>query len=744
MKPVFTSIVFLLLLVLELKAQCTPNPAETCEQANVLCSLDELNGYACNNPGTVPSHCSVLCSQGGVGHNTSWWGFVTQGGNVTITLTIGGCTFFGSPGLQFGIWGDCSCSEDVFCRSIPCMPPNSVEVINVKLVPCRTYYLWVDGCSSDICDFTLNTSGGHTPTLSPLGFINDEPSGVIDSVCVHTCNYKFYINKFDACKPTYQWTLDGDDVGANSNEISLDFPDVGDFVLCVTAYIGNPKSGSTCSQEGPRCTTVKVRPLPDRMGLPRVICYEQANPGGFKWHAQRVFGTEKYRQQFTDSNCCRFDSVVCFTVLEQPEPPEVYHITCNNAPFIDLTGRAWVGCKSQFQIPLPKSTEIFQCDSSILLTSVSVNYNARISANVVNDTLMYSPNVKIANPCNVGEVYEFGYNWRLLGDSTNTILSKDEHFRPVVPGDYVVDVIVKCIVGTDSAFCEKSFTEDFEELKFLKSPQVSTMLEVCPTDTNWVTALVQPLHPFTSFVWEITGGIILSKPDSASVQLAWNLHPGDTGIIRVYYTLNGQESHTATVNVYTTSKGSAGKDFTVYGKSAMLGGRSALKGRWGMIDGSFSAIIDDHTNVRSSVTVEAFGVYCFQWLANLKSCEEVDTVCIKFKELTTYNDHEEPKKERGDSLSGKLTLRKNWNKETEIRISKMSAEIVALEFIPGIHTKVDVEWLDLTGRTIKYEMGKNAEQQSFLQIKCPEIGGIYFLKLTLGKEVFLMKLVIPK
>ncbi|MFZ1296626.1 MAG: hypothetical protein WAT16_01170, partial [Saprospiraceae bacterium] len=76
--------------------------AEECELANVLCSLDEVNGYACNNPSTIASPCQPLCSQGGVGHNTSWWAFVSQGGNVTITLTIGGCT--SSQGIQYGIW----------------------------------------------------------------------------------------------------------------------------------------------------------------------------------------------------------------------------------------------------------------------------------------------------------------------------------------------------------------------------------------------------------------------------------------------------------------------------------------------------------------------------------------------------------------------------------------------------------------------------------------------------------------
>lgn len=112
--------------------------SEECNQVNVLCSLDELNGYACNNTSTVPSHCGPLCSQGGIGENTSWWGFVTEGGNVTMTLTIGSCNT--GQGLQFGIWGDCLCEEEIVCRSNPCSIPNSVNTVSANLQPCKTYY----------------------------------------------------------------------------------------------------------------------------------------------------------------------------------------------------------------------------------------------------------------------------------------------------------------------------------------------------------------------------------------------------------------------------------------------------------------------------------------------------------------------------------------------------------------------------------------------------------------------------
>lgn len=727
----------------DLNSQCTPPMAEFCEEANVLCSLDELNGFACQNTSTVPSPCSPLCSQGGVGHNTGWWGFVSQGGTVTITLTIGSCADL--QGLEFGLWGDCNCSEEVACRSIPCVPPGSVEVISAHLKACKTYYLWVDGCSGDICDFTLNTSGGVPPSLIPLSFINNDSSQIIEPVCVGACNYRFFVNpQPGTCDPTYAWTLDGDEVGGNSNEIYLNFPDEGNFIICVTAYIGNPNGGSICDQEGPRCATVKVRPIPDKMGLPRVICFEQGHPGGYKWHSQRVFFTEKYRQQFTDSNCCKFDSVVCFTVLDLPEAPDVYYITCNNEPYIDLTGRAWVGCKNQFRVPLPKSTDLYQCDSSILLTSVSVNYDAQLAAKVEKDTITYSPNVKISNPCNVGEVYAFQYNWRLKSDSTNTVLSTDEHFQPSGPGEYIVDVFVKCMIGSDSATCIRSFEENFEELNLLSAPQIQGELDVCPSDTVWVSAQPWQMLPSATFVWEITGGTILSNPDSSAVQIAWNITPGTPGAIKVHYLYQGYSSKVTTVPINTITLLSAGKDITVFGKSARLNGLSLLPGKWSMVSGPFSTTLSDPTNIRSFVDAEAFGIYCFEWLAPLKHCEERDTVCIKFKALTTYDDQEERKKERGDSIHHKLVQRSKIDQETEIRISKITAEMVELDVFPKLKHSCDVEWLDLSGRLIMSAKGIKSLNHSTLQLRCPDMSGIYFLKLDIGQELVILKVMISK
>lgn len=291
-------------------AQCTPPWADNCEDANVLCSLDELNGYSCSSlKYSNPTGCSPICPQGGGPHNTAWWAFVCDGGQVTINFKFQNCSVNGE-GLQIGIWGNCDCTESVACNS-DCNGPGQFA-LTANLIACKTYYLFVDGCSEDICDFTITTSGGGQPQLSPLGKINNDSDRKIQ-VCQGMCNKKFIIDKQNSnCLPTYEWTLDGIIIGGTGNELYLDFPDEGEFQLCVTAYIGNPNSGSICDQEGPECITVTALLSQDRYGPLQRICATQLP---FDFHGTKIFNDGTYRATFHDASCCKYDSIVDFHII---------------------------------------------------------------------------------------------------------------------------------------------------------------------------------------------------------------------------------------------------------------------------------------------------------------------------------------------------------------------------------------------------------------------------------------------
>ncbi|MCC6844118.1 MAG: T9SS type A sorting domain-containing protein [Saprospiraceae bacterium] len=286
-------------------SQCVPPSADNCNEANVLCSLDEVNGYSCRNPSySNPTGCSPLCPSGGTSYNASWWAFVCDGGPLTITITLSNCSVNGT-GVQMGIWGDCACGESIVCNS-DCNGPGTYTLTG-NLKRCKTYYLFVDGCSGDVCDFTLTTSVGAAPKLPPIGNI----MGLRD-VCVGACNVKYSV-PMGSCISGYTWTMDGVEIEQELNEITLDFPDEGDFTLCANSYIGNPQSGSLCDQSGPKCIVVKVRTRPQFFGTSRILCSDEIP---FNWHGELISISGGYSHEFKDiKTCCVFDSIVHFNIV---------------------------------------------------------------------------------------------------------------------------------------------------------------------------------------------------------------------------------------------------------------------------------------------------------------------------------------------------------------------------------------------------------------------------------------------
>jgi hypothetical protein len=447
-------------------AQCPG--AEICEDSYVFCSLDQLNGFSCSTPSQTKDNCRSGCAGNSGVSNRTWWALISNGGNVSITLNVGNCTMNNVfTGLSWGIWGDCNCNEEIKCIPYWVQPFNS-STYDLNLKPCKIYYISIDS-GDDNCDFTITTSGGAPPNLF-LGKINNVNSGIIEPVCQGYCGYKFFVDHGGCLDANYKWTLDGVKVGGNKPEIKLDFPDAGDFTLCVSATLGNPHNGFICAQQGPSCSTVKVRALADRNGLTRTLCYETANPGGFKWHNQIITSSGIYRENFKDNNCCPYDSVVQFIVLPKPEPPDVYYITCTNTPYVDALGRRWSPCRAQEIIDFPKFKEPFKCDSSIKLTAVNVDFAPEWKAECKTGKIELSPNVKILKACDVGESYEFEYRWYRKTDSLQKTLSTDERLViDSVEYNYCVDVKVKVRLGTAMAVCSKTFCDTINKLKALGS-----------------------------------------------------------------------------------------------------------------------------------------------------------------------------------------------------------------------------------------------------------------------------------
>ena len=135
-------------------SQCTPPSADKIEDAYVLCSLEELNGYSCSNSHyTNPFGCSPLCPQGGTSTNTQWWAFTSFNTQATFTVTFSNCSVNGA-GIQMGLWGDNQCN-DIIAYNENCSSQGQVS-ISAMLQKCKVYYFYINGCNGANGDYTIS------------------------------------------------------------------------------------------------------------------------------------------------------------------------------------------------------------------------------------------------------------------------------------------------------------------------------------------------------------------------------------------------------------------------------------------------------------------------------------------------------------------------------------------------------------------------------------------------------------
>jgi len=146
-------------------------PFRACDQiedVDIICDVDLLNGfvglmYSDDSGGNQPNPlCQNSDSNGGGAHNISWLAFVAPEGNYSITITPANCT--GSTteqeGVQIGIYLDCTFSESVYCN--PACSTDPVSIDSEELVPGETYFFFIDGCSSSVCEYEINFNGNYT------------------------------------------------------------------------------------------------------------------------------------------------------------------------------------------------------------------------------------------------------------------------------------------------------------------------------------------------------------------------------------------------------------------------------------------------------------------------------------------------------------------------------------------------------------------------------------------------------
>jgi uncharacterized repeat protein (TIGR01451 family) len=296
--------------------QCNPAPEDMCDTDNYFCSMSVLNGFTCSTSPNVMMFSSCIgegCGPSGPTElNGSWWKFRTNGGNVSITVSYNSCTNphgFTPSGLQFGLIWECSCYSPLICHSA-CGGTSGSFTYNVNLTRCRVYSFWINGCNGDVCNYTINITGGDPPVLDPIVITQSNPN----NLCA-TCCSEFRVDVQPAeCYTEYLWTLDGVPVVDGTNpKVNICFPSSGNFTVCIEEKIES-YNGAPCDVKT-KCKQVNVIRSPDVRAKDFSICEYQIP---YKWNCNLVTASGEYRCEYVNG-CCHYDSVVYITVLSDED-----------------------------------------------------------------------------------------------------------------------------------------------------------------------------------------------------------------------------------------------------------------------------------------------------------------------------------------------------------------------------------------------------------------------------------------
>ncbi|NOT38241.1 MAG: hypothetical protein HOP11_12785 [Saprospiraceae bacterium] len=614
-----------------LLSQCTPPAADTCEQANVLCDLESINGYSCKNTDkSNEASCKPLCPQGGIANNISWWAFITEGGPITIKIEVSNCSVTGT-GVQIGIWTDCSCTDSVACFS-SCNSASSIE-IKANLNACQKYYLFVDGCTQDVCDFVISTVGGKSPKVDTI----DGIAGA-DTLCPSNClNTYSIIGGTSVCRATYKWTINKNVVQVDtSRKLDTFFEFEGSYEICVTGSLGNfSDTITTCATYGPVCKTIFVTTKPVLFGSPITLCTEDLP---YKWHNQTVTGAGVYTQRFT-VNCCDYDSMLTFIVKPPPLKPDFYFLACKGDTFYDNINKVnYTSCQNGIDIIIKDVTIPDRCDSSYRLFATFLDISATIKEYCENGKVFIETDARDIT-CSVNSYGTLGidYSWYKNNDKAN-VLSTNSKFEISSKDDYCVDITVRGQLSSINKSCTFTYCEKLDEDAFnQKKVCPKGDLEVCRGETaRYTSDTIFP--PNVKHIWNVSNGTILTPNpiNNSTIDIQWDFDPGQgipfIGKICYHYESDCPPSPECCIeiNVHPFPRPSAGPDKSTCGLINTIDGKFDVGGfDWREITNS-PVTISPSNVPNPTVTVQFYRSYIFVITETNFGCTASDTVVLSF------------------------------------------------------------------------------------------------------------------
>lgn len=250
------SLLFLIVFLPMVIAQdCPPTGARTCEAAKVQC-LDYLCTSTSPATSDNPSYPFPGCPSLWI-DNASWFAFVAESNYVEFLVTVGDCKF--NAGVHGAIYASCEPNQaPIYSPQCVCMYSGRSFMLAGPVTKGTTYYLMIDGCAGDVCDFSIELTRGDIsgPANTLNGQVLTSLTGP-DSVCT----YDEVVFETSAISEAdfYEWTIPGaQSIYFNGNrKVKVQWTEkAGTFEVAV-------KARSACADESNTLTkTVVVTAVP--------------------------------------------------------------------------------------------------------------------------------------------------------------------------------------------------------------------------------------------------------------------------------------------------------------------------------------------------------------------------------------------------------------------------------------------------------------------------------------------------
>ena len=366
MKKIFTLLLLVFIGQQVLVGQCDPTAGLDCEGGTVLCGLNELDGFSCSNPAiSNPTGPHPLCGGAGTPENTQWWAFKGNGKTITISFSFNLADCLYNNGIEAGVLDDCGANE-VDCN-IDCNT-GSFSLI-IPSIKCHEYYLWVDGCDADVCDYTIDVINGEAPRLPdhlPVPkVIGKACRGGVAEVCVKELN---------SCEDSkIKWIIDGiknPDLDGYYC-IELDVPADGHPLEVCAVFFLRKNYLENCDERA-SCLTLVPDPLVEEYDGELFVCWEDHKGEGYFWRDTLIFtdctDPPCRKTQFDNNIGCMIEYFAEITILDFREAKDVYKIICDKSelPFIAEDGSVWEEDVCEKEIEW-SDAEFHNCDTSYIL-----------------------------------------------------------------------------------------------------------------------------------------------------------------------------------------------------------------------------------------------------------------------------------------------------------------------------------------------------------------------------------------